>query len=115
MAARGSQSPVFLLPRQDLDRANLVFVGVVTVHAVDVEVGVRITLPAPAQINRLVDPPDLIIAGDGQANRIILAVTDVGYVDLAQDRREKRPRRAQAVDPQRIVSPSRPRPFPGTV
>ena len=57
----------------------------VHVCSFDVEVGIGVPFPPAAQVDGVVDTPDPVAAGDGQADGIVFAVADVGYFQVAQD------------------------------
>src|ERR1035441_7441022 len=81
------------LPRENLERPQLILIEVERVLLGDIDPRVGIPLPPAAEIDRLIDPGDLVLAGDGQHRRVILAIADVRELDAPQHRRIERTRR----------------------
>src|SRR5205814_2904228 len=61
-ARSGLLACILPLPRENLERPQLVLVGIKRVLFGDVDVRVGVPLPAAAEINRLVNPADLVVA-----------------------------------------------------
>src|SRR5204862_5135699 len=102
---------ITMLPRLDFERAQPVLVKIVTVHRRERQCAVAVASPAAAQVNRIVNAPDLVIAAEAQSDGVIFAIARIRQAGFSQYRHVKGSWRAQPVDAQRVVAPVLPRPF----
>ncbi len=65
---------------------------------------IAIAFPTATKVEGLEDPGDLIVTADAQGYGIVLAIAYIRKSDMAQNRRIECARRAEAIDPERIVS-----------
>ena len=88
---------------EEFDAADAVLIIVVGVYFLDREVGVGVSLPAAAEIERLIDTPDRVVAADAEGHGVVLAVAHVREEEAARYRGEEGAGGAETVDAQGIV------------
>src|SRR5436190_13157461 len=98
-------------PRLDFHSSNPIFVRVVAIQCLQGQCAVRVAFPSAAQINRIVNSADLIIAADAKRDGVVFAVTHIRKPDLPQYGGVERARRAESVNTQSVVSAVFTRPF----
>src|SRR5438552_14773787 len=89
----------------DLYCSQPVLILIVPVGDIERQRAVAVTLPPPAEVNGIVNAPDLILPADSKCDGVVLAIADVRKAETPQDRRVERARRTESIDSQRIVSP----------
>jgi hypothetical protein len=60
------------------NRPDAVFVLIIPIDLLDRQRSIRISLPTPAEVHWLKNPPDAIFSRKPQGNGIILTVADIG-------------------------------------
>jgi len=86
--------------------------GIVVIHLLNRKGRVRVTRPAPAPVEILIDSSDPVLPRQTQGDGIIFSITDIGKADFPEQLCLKSPWCAQAIDPQGVISAIGVRPFP---
>src|SRR5262249_13317168 len=81
-----------------------ILVRIVAIGHLERKCAVCITLPTPAEVDRIENAADLVIPADSQGNTIILAIAHIGKPDAAQDRCIKCTGSSEAVNAKRVVT-----------
>src|SRR5437588_4500447 len=91
-------------PRQQLNCPQSIFVCIVAISYRERKSRVGVPLPAPSEINRIVNARDLVLAADSQCYRVVFAVAHVWKTELPQQGNVEGARSSKPVDPERITA-----------
>ena len=101
-----------MLTSLNFEGAQTILIQIVGIHLLHGKGRIAVSSPAAAEVEFVIDTSDAIMAGESQAEGIVLAITGVGELQLSQDRSEECTGSSKSVDAQSVVGAILVCPFP---